>query len=145
MPRHRELTLQSRLSELSQLGRELRQFCAECSGLALDEQGVWELELAVNEAMSNVVKHAYRGREGETLRVRFEEWPDRVVVRLFDRGSAFDPSAVRQPRLDGTEESGLGLFLIARLVDEHRHDRSSGGENALTLVKRRRAGETRSG
>src|SRR5687768_16609321 len=84
----------------------------------LDEETLGDLKLAVTEACSNSVRHAYRdGREG-AVQVIYELHPDRLVVEVRDDGEGF---VVEQGLpVGGTSltEGGLGIAIIRELADE---------------------------
>jgi serine/threonine-protein kinase RsbW len=84
----------------------------------LSEETLGDLKLAVTEACSNSVRHAYRdGREG-AVEVVYELYPDRLVVEVSDDGAGFtvaDEAAAQQGALT---EGGLGIAIIRELADE---------------------------
>ena len=130
-----EQEIRSDLADL-RLAREfVREFCRTIPGGLLDEGGVAELVLAVNEAASNIMKHAYHGRGDQRVQLEAEAFPGRVSIRLHHLGDSFDPSAVPPPALDGSRESGFGIYLIGRSVDEVRYSRDERGRNCIDLVK----------
>ena len=134
----REMEIGSDLRDLSRAREFVRTFCSTLPGAPLDEDRVTELELAVNEAASNVMKHAYHGRADQRIHLDAEAFPDRVAVRLHHLGDPFDPSAVPPPSFEGPRESGFGVYLIARNVDEVRYYRDERGGNCIALVKMRK-------
>ena len=101
----------------------------------LDQDGVAELELAVNEAASNIMKHAYHGRTDQWIKLEADMLPGRVSIRLHHLGDSFDPGAVSPPALDASRESGFGIYLITKSVNEVRYSRDERGRNCITLVK----------
>ena len=130
-----EQEIRSDLADL-RLAREfVRDFCRTVPGGFLDEGGVAELVLAVNEAASNIMKHAYHGRADQRVQLEAEAFPGRVSIRLHHLGDSFDPSAVPPPALDGSRESGFGIYLIGKSVDEVRYSRDERGRNCIDLVK----------
>jgi sigma-B regulation protein RsbU (phosphoserine phosphatase) len=132
---HREI--RSDLRELRQAREFVRAFCAGLAPSPLAENRTAALELAVNEAASNVMKHAYHGRSDQRISLEAEAFADRVVVRLHHLGDRFDPSTVRAPAFDGSRESGFGVYLINQSVDEVRYYRDARGRNCIALVKLR--------
>lgn len=119
----------------------VRLLAAACHGV-LAEWGVSSerralLELAVVEAATNVVRHAYGGRGG---RVDLELSREDAVITLavVDDGTAFDPTRVPPPREPDPAdpstwpEGGMGLPIIRAACDELRY-LSEGGRNRLTL------------
>jgi sigma-B regulation protein RsbU (phosphoserine phosphatase) len=132
-----EIEIRSDLAALRQARAFVRAFCRALPGSPLDDDRTAELELAVNEAASNVMKHAYRGRSDQRIRLAAEAFDDYVVVRLHHLGDPFDPSAVPLPAFDGSRDSGFGLYLISRSVDSVRYHRDERGGNCIALVKNR--------
>lgn len=124
---------------------EVRQFVVEVGrDLGLTPDAMDALELAVEEACSNVCRHAYGGHCGE-IELTLERGEGSVEVVLRDWGAPFDPRAVRSPDLTATLEErslgGLGLYLMQELMDrvEFQFDEKRG--NTLTMVKQL-SGET---
>ena len=74
--------------------------------------------LALTEAVSNSVRHAY-GTLGEgQVDIRYELGPDRICVDVIDDGAGFDPEEA--PSFDGDElsEGGLGIAIIRTIADD---------------------------
>ena len=132
-----EMEIRSDLRDLRRAREFVRTFCRALPGSPLDEEGEAELELAVNEAASNVMKHAYHGRADQRIHLEAEVFPDHVAIRLHHLGDPFDPSAVPPPSFDGSRESGFGVYLITRSVDDVRYYRDERGGNCIALVKLR--------
>jgi serine/threonine-protein kinase RsbW len=102
----------------------------------LSDETLGDLKLAVTEACSNSVRHAYRdGREG-TVDVVYELHPDRLVVEVRDDGEGFtagDDPAVGEL---GLTEGGLGIAIIRELADELQMGPGTSGKGSrLRLVK----------
>jgi PAS domain S-box-containing protein len=130
-----EIKIRSVFKELSRAREFVRNFCRNCPGPLLNEDSVGAVELAVNEAASNIMKHAYHGRADQWIDVEAEVFPSQVSIRLHHLGDPFDPSAVSLPALDGSQESGFGIYLITHSVDEVRYYRDERGRNCVVLVK----------
>jgi anti-sigma regulatory factor (Ser/Thr protein kinase) len=81
------------------------------------------------------MKHAYHGRADQRIELDADAFPDRVSIRLHHLGDSFDPASVSPPALDGSRESGFGIYLISRSVDNVRYSRDERGRNCVTLVK----------
>jgi serine/threonine-protein kinase RsbW len=118
---------------------EVREFVGRIGEeLALDSQVIFELQLAVEEACSNVVFHAYDGQGGD-LEVSVEPVDGGVQVVMRDWGAAFDPQAVRTPDveapLDQRPLGGLGLHIIRQMMDQVDFQFDAEEGNTLTLVK----------
>jgi sigma-B regulation protein RsbU (phosphoserine phosphatase) len=134
-----ELELRSDLAELRRARAFVRAVCSALPGTPLAAARVAELELAVNEAASNIMKHAYHGRTDQQIHLQAETFPDQVVIRLHHIGDPCDPSSVPAPALNGSQESGYGIYLITQSVDAVRYYRDARGRNCIALVKSRRA------
>jgi PAS domain S-box-containing protein len=134
-----EIEISSALGELGQARKFVRDFCRNLPGPPLDEDGVAALELAVNEAASNIMKHAYHGREDQWIHLEGEAFPGYISILLYHLGDPFDPSAAPRPVLDGSRESGRGAYIIAHSVDQVRYYRDERGRNCVALVKSREA------
>ena len=134
-----ELELRSDLSELHTARAFVRAVCNALPGTLLTADHVAELELAVNEATSNIMKHTYHGRTDQRIHLEAETCPDQVVIRLYHWGEPCNPASVPPPALDGSHESGFGVYLIAQNVDDVRYYCDARGRNCIALVKSRRA------
>jgi PAS domain S-box-containing protein len=130
-----ELEIRSDPTDLSRVRAFVRDFGRMLPAGLLDEDEIAGLELAVNEAASNIMKHAYHGRADQRIELDAETFPDRVSIRLYHLGDSFDPTSVSPPALDGSRESGFGTYLIAKSVDEVRYSRDERGKNCVALIK----------
>lgn len=106
-----------------------------------EEALLGQLLLAVQEAATNVIRHAYHGRKGQPLHVEVEATADQLTVVLHYRGPPFDPSAVAPPCFDGSRTGGFGVYLIPRLVDAVSYHRDEAGRCAVRMLKQRRREE----
>jgi serine phosphatase RsbU (regulator of sigma subunit)/anti-sigma regulatory factor (Ser/Thr protein kinase) len=131
------LEIRSDFQELARAREFIRGFCRDLAGPKLDEEYVGMLELAVTEACSNIMKHAFHGRADQQIQIDAEGFPNHVSILLHYLGDPFDPSGVPPPRLDGSQESGFGVYLITRSVDAVRYYRDERGRNCIALVKNR--------
>jgi serine/threonine-protein kinase RsbW len=101
------------------------------------EDTMADLKLALTEAVSNSVRHAY-GPEGEGhVGVRYELHPDRLGIEVVDDGEGFEPGDPSQREGDELSEGGLGIAIIKSIADEFEL-RSTPGTRGSTLrfVKR---------
>ena len=95
----------------------------------------YNMELAVQEACTNIVEHAYAGQTGRVLvQITLDTIPRRLVVDLRDTGKSFDPDQVVEPNLDDIQIRGYGLFLIKELMDEVNYNPGP-KDNHWRLVK----------
>jgi len=122
---------------------EVRDFMADiCARAGFSKREASNTKLAVDEACTNIIKHAYRNKGGE-IRIDVQAEPGRVEVNIFDRGEPFEWSKVEDPDLEEYVEigkkGGLGIFLMNRLMDELDYSASSAG-NRLYMAKSVAAG-----
>lgn len=127
----------SNLAQLPLIRARVRSFCQDLPRRVLNEERLSQLELAVTEAASNIIRHAYRGRTDGRVQVVAEAFGDRIVVQFFHQGAAFDPTIIQPPIFDGSREGGFGVYIIAHSVDEvsYIHDEQKG--HCVRLVKKR--------
>jgi serine/threonine-protein kinase RsbW len=96
-----------------------------------------DLKLALTEAVSNSVRHAYGPGGGGHVDVRYELASDRLGIEVVDDGEGFDPDEA--PSFDGGElsEGGLGIAIIRSIADEFEIDSAPGRRGSrLRFVKR---------
>jgi serine/threonine-protein kinase RsbW len=99
-----------------------------------------DLKLALTEAVSNSVRHAYGPTGNGHVDVRYELEPDRLGIEVVDDGEGFDPDEA--PTLEGGElsEGGLGIAIIRSIADEFEIDSQPGRRGSrLRFVKHLRA------
>jgi serine/threonine-protein kinase RsbW len=77
-----------------------------------------DLKLAITEAASNSVRHAYPGNGDGQVDVSFDVRPDRIVIEVVDDGFGFDPNVDSGAGAGELSEGGLGIAIIRALADE---------------------------
>jgi serine/threonine-protein kinase RsbW len=92
-----------------------------------------DLKLALTEACTNSVRHAYDGDAG-VVEIVYELHDDRIVVHVADEGAGFD-RAPREPTADELNEGGLGIAIIDALADELEIREGVRGGSTLRFVK----------
>jgi len=104
----------------------------------ISQEALGDLKLALTEACTNSVRHAYDDGEG-TVEILYELHADKLVVEVADEGEGFEaPAEDAIAELNGTalSEGGLGIAIIKALVDELEiRDRARGG-SSLRFVKK---------
>jgi anti-sigma regulatory factor (Ser/Thr protein kinase) len=98
------------------------------------------LNLAIEEAVSNIILHAYKNYpENEQIEITATLNEDKLVFTITDYGDEFDPTKIENPDITlSTEErplGGLGIFLIKQLMDEMEYKRAN-GKNVLIMSKK---------
>jgi serine/threonine-protein kinase RsbW len=107
----------------------------------LDESAVYAVQLAVDEAATNIIEHAYQGEDRGEICCSIESNQEGVKITLQDWGIPFNPAEIPEPiigaPLEEVQSSGLGLFFIRKLMDEVRFDFSADKGNTVTMIKKR--------
>ena len=109
------------------------------TGLPESEHG--KVVLAVDEAVSNIMRHAYEdfAKGTRTIEIVLSSDKRKICLTLKDSGREFDPTAIQAPDIHEHvklgRRYGLGLFLMRRVMDEVKFVFRSGIENMLTMVK----------
>lgn len=137
MPERFSLSVDSRLERLSEIsefvGRVARDF-------GLDDKQTYDAQMAIDEACSNVIQHAYGGKPNGIIDIAIEKRGKDFVVTIRDQGKPFDPESVARPKtnapLSERNIGGLGLFFMYKLMDRVEFDFSSKRGNSLTMVKK---------
>ncbi len=105
------------------------------------EKAIYSLQLAADEAASNIIEHAYEGVSNAKLDISCDMRGDTLVITMRDMGKPFDPSQVKQPNLKADlsdrQIGGLGVYLMRKLMDEVSYTSNSKTGNLLTMTKRR--------
>lgn len=100
---------------------------------ALSEETLADLKLALTEACSNSVRHAYPGAGGR-VEIVYELLPDRLVIEVADEGAGFDQQEARASDED-LSEGGLGIAIIRAVADEVEIASPAAGGSRLRFVK----------
>jgi serine/threonine-protein kinase RsbW len=121
---------------------EIREFVAQIAREGgFTEKEIYSLQLAADEAASNIIEHAYEGISNADIDITCDVSGDTLTITMRDDGKSFDPSNVKQPNLkaDLSERQigGLGLYLMRKLMDEVHYVSNPVTGNLLTMIKRR--------
>ena len=101
----------------------------------LSDETLHDLKLALTEACTNSVKHAY-GENGGSVDIVYELLSDRLAVEVGDAGTGFAPGELAGVSgEDDLEEGGLGIEIIRALTDEVEIAEREGGGSRLRFVK----------
>ena len=139
MGQSRQLIVPGRFEHLTEIAAFVTQAARE-AGLNDDE--VFHVEMAVDEACSNVIEHAYSTQAGNIDLACSCPAAGQFEVVIRDSGQPFDPAKAPVPNLgtlaelDDLNEGGLGLYFMRKLMDEVRFEYIPGQGNRLTMLKR---------
>jgi serine/threonine-protein kinase RsbW len=117
--------------------REFISNLARKAGFKTDD--VDKIELAVDEACSNVIKHAYKNDEKKPIIIAVEIEKNKFTVSVTDQGKGFDLNKLKTPDMKEyiaqMRVGGLGIHLIKSLMDEVDFSIEPGVKNQVKLVK----------
>lgn len=110
----------------------------EARAAGLDEDAVYQVELAVDEACTNIIEHGYGGEGKGNIEFRIMKQNHALLIEIRDNGRSFNPGKVAEPNfnlpIEEVQERGVGLFLIRKVMDSVHFEFGPKG-NTLTLVK----------
>lgn len=103
-----------------------------------------DLKVAISEAITNAVEHAYEEEESGEITVGFGVYDDRMEIMVADRGGSFDLEEVKNETgpykndepVEKIREGGFGLFLIEALMDEVKINNKYGVMVIMTKYNR---------
>ncbi len=114
---------------------------AQTSGL--DEGALFHVELACDEACTNIIEHAYEGEDIGDIEVSWRIAKDQFIITFRDHGRSFDPTNVPPPAMsdlsveaepETLKVGGLGIHFMRTLMDDIQYNFDSRG-NTLTMIK----------
>lgn len=116
---------------LADMRRAAREFL---NSTPLNEMQSELIVLALDEACTNIIRHAYEGRDDCPIHISLDSDSDRIVCVIRDFGKSCDPKKIRGRELDDFRPGGLGVRIMKTAFDEVKFDpRPQGTE--LTMVK----------
>ncbi len=132
-----EICVTSELANLANIGI----FVSERARLSgMSEKQVFQVQMAVDEACTNAMVHAYQGDPEGEVRVCCYLEGNEFVIEVVDQGQVFDATAVPEPDLgkpiEDRDIGGLGLFFMRKLMDSVVFATPSEGGNQVIMRKR---------
>ena len=122
---------------------EIREFVgaiARAGGFG--DKDIYNIQLATDEAASNIIEHAYENQPDGILELSCGMQEDAIKIILIDHGEPFDPSSIPMPDLKADlsdrKIGGLGIFLMRKLMDEVSYEPKPDKSNVLTMIKHKR-------
>jgi serine/threonine-protein kinase RsbW len=109
---------------------------------AFPDADVHRIILAVDEAVANIMEHAFEGRESEselTINMLLDADSTKFEVVIHDSGNEFDPAEIETPNMvehvAAGRRNGLGIFLMRQIMDEVKYTFVQGFRNELRMIK----------
>lgn len=130
------ITRAAHLEALNDFREFLKKSCAKHPSVT--GEILYDLQLAVDEACTNIITHGYAGMDPGSIILDLELEPGKITLALTDFGHAFEPDNAPVPDpnqpIEERELGGFGLFFIQQSVDEMKYRTSEDG-NTMTLIK----------
>jgi serine/threonine-protein kinase RsbW len=116
---------------------QLTRLLAETTGF--DSAEAENIALAVDEATTNVVQHAYGGEEGHEIEVHFDPEGDSLEIVILHDGQPLESVPVPEFDLDELvaehKTGGLGLTIMRQMMDKVEHTKAGTGKNKCVMVR----------
>jgi serine/threonine-protein kinase RsbW len=129
-------TIESRTDNLL----EVREFVLRASReFGFSEEEASKIVLAVDEACTNVIKHAYQYAPDRKIEIVIRPVKDSMQITVIDDGTSFNPSIAKLPdlkqHLSHYRRGGLGIYLMRTLMDKVEYKYAPGKRNEVRLTK----------
>jgi serine/threonine-protein kinase RsbW len=125
------------LTDNLQIIREFVVKIADKAGFNQETQE--QIVLAVDEACTNVIKHAYKYNAKKTIEIVLYIDLEKMKIIISDKGTGFDISKVKEPDLKKyikeSRHNGLGIYLMRTLMDEVNYIFKPGTKNQVEMIK----------
>lgn len=131
----KEIKISNNLDEISILATFIEELGEE---LSLSAETTMNINLALEEAVANIIMYAYPPQEQHNILLRVTSTKKQLIFLLTDKGASFDPTQVEEVDITLTIEErpigGLGIFLIRSIMNEISYQRID-NENQLIMKK----------
>ncbi|REL24865.1 ATP-binding protein [Rhodohalobacter sp. SW132] len=120
---------------------EARNFVADHAGNhGFTKQQIADIRLVVDEAITNIIKHAYRGDDKKSIDIEISFEKDMICIQIQDTGKSFKMNRYSEPdierKIKEKKRGGMGLYLIHSLMDEVSYSNKN-GTNEMIMCKYR--------
>ncbi len=109
-----------------------------CKLMGFDESTRGDIVLAVDEALANVIKHAYHGQNDKPIEITFRNvggGESALKIELRDWGEQVETSNIKSRDLDDVRPGGLGVHIMSRCMNEVSYVHMPDGGTLLTMIK----------
>lgn len=132
-----QITLSAELESLPIFRNLVKTACQNVQGL--NEETIYDIQLAVDEVCTNIITHGYEGLDPGSIIMEVKVESNQVLVSITDFGHPFEPAEPPAPNLtaelDERKSGGLGLFFVFMSVDDINYESSETG-NITKLIKK---------
>jgi len=125
-------------SDIETIADTRRWAAQHAQAAGFDKDAVFAVELAVGEAVTNIIRHAYDNQPGHEIHLSLTIDDTKFSLRILDFGRKFDPAKQPPPDLDAPREGGYGIYLMKKVMDEVIYDTTTHPHGTqLDLIKYR--------
>lgn len=120
---------------------QVRDFVAKhAADCGCNEGDIADICLAVDEAYTNIIKHAYKGDSKKSVDIKLGYNDDEFWVSLLDKGGSFNPTKYSKPdickRIKERKRGGVGVYLIKELMDRVEY-KTENSVNEIRMTKKK--------
>jgi serine/threonine-protein kinase RsbW len=130
------ITIPGQFSGLEKIRKFVGKFANQAG---MNESDVYAIQLAVDEACSNIIEHAYGGEELGNIECTCMVEGESIKIVIKDYGNPFKPEKVppmeKDVPLEKLKPRGAGIYLMKHLMDEVHFEFNEDSGNKLTMVK----------
>ncbi|MDA7450371.1 ATP-binding protein [Candidatus Pelagibacter ubique] len=128
-------TFSATLSNLKNIRLFVTNFLNDCE---LEMKLINNIKLAVDESVSNIIKHGYKGEdENNKIEIKLEIIKKKLSIHLFDNGTPVNQKNIQPRNLKDIKPGGLGSYFINEIMDEVKwKTKSKDWVNHLILIKK---------
>jgi serine/threonine-protein kinase RsbW len=105
----------------------------------LNEEETYAVQLAVDEASTNIIEHGYGQECPDRIDITCEVLENGLKIVIYDDAEPFNPESVPEPDMNVSLEElkprGLGIYLMRQMMDEVRYEPTQDRGNTLTMIK----------
>ena len=95
------------------------------------------IQLASDEAVTNIIKHSYQGEnKNNIIEINLEFKEKRIIIHLYDNGSSVKKEQIKPRELTNIKPGGLGTHFINNIMDEVKWEKSKNWINHLKMIKK---------
>lgn len=131
----KEIRIKNQIGELEKIARFIEEICEE---LGLDMELQMNLNLVIEEMITNVIFYAYPKDVEEEIELLVKSDGKKLTIVLSDKGMEFDPTTRENPDPDVNpaerDLGGMGIFIVKNIMNEVTYQRLD-GKNLLTMTK----------
>jgi serine/threonine-protein kinase RsbW len=132
-----ELSIESHPANLACVRRAIETLGSTCG---FDDAVRSDIGLCVNEALANIIRHAYHGATDRPIAIRAEFVNEALRITIRDWGNGVNPVLLRPGKRDPLKPGGVGMICLRKLMDEVEFVPQADGM-LLTMTRKRTGGK----